>query len=156
MPEKETLALINACLNGISTCLLLWAYVQIRNKNVAKHRGGMVAALVVSALFLATYLTSNFYYGDLSTKDMGLPGWLRGSYLIFLLVHVLMAIVMLPFIAGAVYFAIRGRFETHKKFSKPAFFMWMYVSVTGVMVYLLLYQLFPRIAENPAIFEVAA
>ena len=146
MPDKATLALINACLNGVSTVLLLYAYVSIRRGRVSRHRGGMVAALIVSALFLVTYLTSNFVYGDLSTKDMGLPGWLRGGYLIFLLLHVVLAVVMLPFIGAAVYYAIRGRFETHKKFSRPAFWMWMYVSVTGVMVYLLLYQLFPRIA----------
>ena len=151
MPDKETLALINAILNSVSFVLLLWAWIQIKNDHVHRHRAGMLSALFVSAAFLTTYLTSYFVYGDRSTDGMGIPGWLRVSYLIFLMIHVVAAVAMLPLIGLALYYAFKRQFQTHMKFSRPALWIWMYVSVTGVMVYLLLYQLFPAIAATSEI-----
>jgi putative membrane protein len=151
MDGKETLALVNALLNSVSTVLLLMAFVQIKKGNRVVHGRLMVSALVVSTAFLACYLTSYYVYGDRTTDSIGvIPLWLKYSYLIFLAAHVLMAIVMLPFIALAVWFAARGRYETHKKFSRPAWWMWMYVSVTGVIVYLVLYHLLPAVAVKEA------
>lgn len=143
MPDKETLAAINATLNGISFLLLMWGYIQIRKDHVQRHRTTMLTALATSAAFLTTYLTSYFVYGDKSTGEMGLPMWMRVSYLLFLLVHVLAAVGMLPLIGAALYYAFRGKFETHKKFSRPAFWIWLYVSVTGVMLYFILYWFLP-------------
>ncbi len=148
MDGKETLALVNAILNGISGSLLLLGYLQIRQKNYRAHGWLMASALVVSTVFLACYLTSYYVYGDRSGNLPGLPRWIYVGYLIFLAAHVLMAIVVLPFIFAAVWQAYRGRWQRHTRYSRPAFWMWMYVSVTGVMVYFLLYQILPAIAAR--------
>ncbi len=147
MDGKETLALVNAILNAISGVLLVLGYVQIRRGNRRAHGTFMAAATVVSALFLACYLTSYAVFGDRTTASIGviLP-WIKWGYLIFLLLHVLAAIVVLPFIFGALWQAYRRRFDRHVKFSRPAFWIWMYVSVTGVIVYALLYHVLPAVA----------
>ena len=151
MDGKETLALVNAVLNAISGVLLVVGYVNIRRGNARAHGWSMAAATVVSAIFLACYLTSYAVFGDRTTASIGvIPLWLKWGYLIFLLLHVLAAIVVLPFIFGALWQAYRRQFQRHKTFSRPAFWIWMYVSVTGVMVYLLLYHVLPAVATRGA------
>ena len=147
MDGKETLALINAILNGISGVLLILAYAQIKRGNRRAHGWLMASATVVSAVFLACYLTSYAVFGDRTTDSIGIiPAWLKYGYLIFLALHVLVAITVLPFIFGALWQAYRRRWDRHTQFSRPAFWMWMYVSVTGVLVYVLLYHVLPAVA----------
>jgi uncharacterized membrane protein YozB (DUF420 family) len=147
MDAKETFALVNSCLNALSTVLLIAAYVQIRKHHYRAHGTLIVAALVVSAVFLVGYLYSNFTYGSRTTEQIGvLPEWVKVSYLIFLAVHVILAMVMLPFIGMAVYRAARRQWVKHTFWSRPAYWMWLYVSVTGVMIYFLLYQILPAMA----------
>lgn len=146
MDGKETLALINACLNATSGLLLVAAYVQVRRSHWRAHGWLMGAAFVVSSVFLAFYLTSYYLYGDRSGNLPGVPRWMYISYLLFLAAHVVMAIVVLPFIFVSFWQAYRRRWERHTRYSRPAFWMWLFVSVTGVMVYVLLYHVLPAVA----------
>ncbi|HVT89449.1 MAG TPA: DUF420 domain-containing protein [Tepidisphaeraceae bacterium] len=141
MNGKELLAAINATLNGSCAILLIAGYVMIRRQKVRAHVTLMISALVVSAIFLACYLYSQFAYGD---RTIGLkPSPLRTFYLILLASHVLLAIGMLPPILMTVWRAYHWRWEAHKKIAKPTLAVWIYVSITGVMVYWMLYHLFP-------------
>jgi uncharacterized membrane protein YozB (DUF420 family) len=141
---KELLAAINASLNGLSATLLVLAFIFIKRRMVAAHAWTMIAALFTSAVFLACYLTSYFKYSERSTKEMAHIGSLRYFYLALLASHVLLAVVMLPMIVMSLVRAYQRKWQKHHKIASPTFFIWFYVSVTGVVVYLLLYQLFPR------------
>ena len=101
----------------------------------------MVAALISSTLFLAGYLFYHYKAGRTVFVD---PAWFRKYYLVLLVTHTILAVVMLPMIIATVVFAARGRFEAHKKIARWTWPIWMYVSVTGVIVYLILYQIFPQ------------
>ncbi len=133
------LPLINAILNSITTILLLSGFAAIKSGNEDLHRKIMSAALVTSALFLTCYLTHKFTVGP--TRFTG-EGGIRSLYFFILITHTILAIVNLPMIIWAVTLAIRGRFEQHKKVARWTFPIWLYVSVTGVLVYLFLYQWF--------------
>ena len=147
MDPKEAFALANSCLNAVSTVLLLAAYVAVRRRQYRTHGKLIAAALTVSSVFLACYLYSNYAFGSRTTASIGvLPPWVKYGYLAFLFVHVVVAILMLPFIAAALWHAYRRRWDRHPRYSRPAFWMWLYVSVTGVMVYFLLYHLLPAYA----------
>ena len=131
---------LNACLNGTSTILLTAGYIFIKRKNEKAHRNCMVAALVTSSLFLASYLYYHFHAG----RTVFPAHWFRPIYLVILLTHTVLAVVIVPLIIAAVVQAIRGRFESHKRITRWAWPLWMYVSVTGVVIYVLLYQIFPQ------------
>ena len=135
---------VNACLNGLSAILLGAGYYFIRQKNQRAHRNCMVAAFITSMLFLACYLT---YHGYLAihlhrgpTRFQG-AAWLRPIYLAILLTHTVLAGVIVPLALTTLGFAWRGRFERHRRVARWTWPLWMYVSVTGVLIYLLLYQL---------------
>lgn len=143
MQGKELIAALNASLNGTCTVLLLLAFVFIKMRKVRAHAWTMVAALTCSAVFLVFYLYSYFAYGD---RSSGLQsGALKTFYLILLASHVLLAIVMLPMIVMALLRAYNREWARHHKIASPAFFIWFYVSVTGVVVYWMLYHLFPSL-----------
>jgi putative membrane protein len=138
MTLPETLALLNACFNATAGVLLVSAYVAIRRKQVQRHRRRMVAALVMSCLFLISYLTRMAIAGD--TPFQG-TGWLRPVYFSILVTHVLLAMAVVPLVLRTVFLAYRRRFPEHRRIARWTFPIWMYVSVTGVVVYLMLYQL---------------
>ena len=129
---------INATLNGIAFLLLLAGYVAIRRRNVRLHQTFMVSALGVSAAFLACYLV--YHFNELSKKFEG-PTYLRTVYLLVLVPHIILAIVMLPMIFVTFRRALAGRFGDHKRIARPTLAIWLYVSITGVIVYLMLYHL---------------
>ncbi|HXR47994.1 MAG TPA: DUF420 domain-containing protein [Candidatus Limnocylindrales bacterium] len=138
---------VNASLNGLSAVFLTFGYVFIRRKNKIAHRNCMVAAFVTSIIFLACYLT---YHGYLAvvlregpTRFLR-PLWFRPIYLTILISHSILAAVIVPLILVTLYRAKKERFELHKKIARWTWPLWMYVSVTGVLVYLLLYQIFPQ------------
>jgi len=131
---------LNACLNSASTVLLTAGYLFIKRKNEQAHRNCMVAALVTSTLFLASYLYYHFHAG----RTVFPENWFKPIYLVILLTHTVLAVVIVPLIVAAVVQAIRRRFESHKRITRWTWPMWMYVSVTGVVIYLLLYQIFPQ------------
>jgi putative membrane protein len=141
------LPVVNAVLNATACCLLVIGFLLIKRRQYAAHGWVMCSAFSVSAAFLTCYLTYHARYGE---KTSGLPpGGLRNFYLyIILLPHVLLAIVMVPMILRTLYFAYRRNWIAHTRISRPTFWIWLYVSVTGVVVYWMLYHLFPKIVGS--------
>lgn len=131
---------LNACLNATSATLLVLGYVQIRRKNILAHRLCMSAAFLTSTVFLVSYLFYHYHHG--STRFQG-QGAIRGLYLTILLTHTVLAAVIVPMILLTLARALKGDFARHKPLARWTLPIWLYVSVTGVIVYLMLYQLYP-------------
>jgi len=138
----QDLPALNATLNGLSGLLLLAGWISIRRGHRIAHRNCMAAALVTSTVFLASYLT--YHYLSHTVTRFVEPAWFRPFYLTILLTHTVLAVVILPLIALTVYRAVRQQFEKHKRIARWTWPLWMYVSATGVVIYLLLYQVFPQ------------
>ena len=138
---------LNATLNGISALLLVAGWRFIRAGRRIAHRNCMIAALVTSTVFLGCYLTYHFQmqrlYGRAHTSFAD-PAWFRPIYLALLATHLLGAIGMLPLILLTFLRAFRERFDAHRRIARWTLPIWFYVSVTGVVIYLLLYQIFPQ------------
>lgn len=136
------LPIINACLNAIATVLLITGFTLIRRKKVSAHRRVMISAFVVSCLFLVSYLVYHYHVGSVRFDK---PGWVRTVYLCILATHTVLAAAV-PFLAIiTLTFALRGSFARHRAIAKWTLPIWLYVSITGVIVYLLLYQVRPRL-----------
>jgi uncharacterized membrane protein YozB (DUF420 family) len=133
---------VNASLNGLSAIFLTAGYIFIRRKNQTAHRNCMMAAFVTSIVFLICYLT--YHLNVQTVTRFRNPAWFRPVYLVILLTHTVLAIVIVPLILVTLYRAWRQRFDPHKKIARWTWPLWMYVSVTGVVVYLLLYRIFPQ------------
>lgn len=131
---------LNACLNATSGVFLLVGFRAIRKGDVERHKRMMVAAFFASSLFLVSYLTRYALAGSYAFPVEG--GW-RTLYLLILLSHSLLAAVLLPMVLRTLWLPWKGRYDAHRKIAKLTFPMWAYVSVTGVVVYLMLYHL-PR------------
>jgi putative membrane protein len=130
---------VNAFLNSTSAILLTAGFIFIKRKNERAHRNCMLGALVTSSLFLTSYLYYHFYAG----RTIFPENWFKPIYLAILLTHTVLAVVIVPLIIAAVVQALRRKFESHKRITRWTWPLWMYVSVTGVLIYLLLYQIFP-------------
>ncbi|MBI4471570.1 MAG: DUF420 domain-containing protein [Acidobacteria bacterium] len=129
---------LNAALNSIAAILIAAGFYFIRRKRIHAHKVCMLAALATSALFLASYLTYHYHVGSVRfTKE----GWLRAVYFPLLISHVFLAAIVLPMILRTAYLALRGRFDRHVRLARWTFPTWMYVSITGVVVYMMLYHL---------------
>jgi uncharacterized membrane protein YozB (DUF420 family) len=141
------LPVVNACLNGLSAAFLASGYVLIRQGRSVAHRNCMIAAFVASTLFLICYLTYHTYLGYVlhrgPTRFLE-PTWFRPVYLTILGSHTLLAIVIIPMIFVTLSRALRQRFDLHRRIARWTWPLWMYVSVTGVVIYLLLYRIFPQ------------
>ena len=131
---------LNACLNGTSAVLLLSGYTFIRSGNVAAHRACQVSAVIVSLLFLASYLTYHYNHGTTRFQGTGLA---RPIYFTILTTHTILAVVIVPLVAVTLYRALRGDFSRHRRIARITLPLWLYVSITGVIVYLMLYQIYP-------------
>ena len=131
---------VKACLNGTSALLLLTGYTFIRARNVTAHRTCQVSALIVSILFLISYLTYHFHHG--ATRFQG-QGLVRPVYFTILLSHTILAIVIVPLVVMTFYRAFRNDFTRHRRIARITLPLWLYVCVTGVIVYLMLYQIYP-------------
>lgn len=131
---------INACLNGTSFILLFSGYRFIRAGNVAAHRACQISALIVSLLFLASYLTYHYHHG--ATRFQG-TGIVRPIYLTILMSHTILAVVIVPLVALTFYRAFRNDFARHRRIARITLPLWLYVSITGVIVYLMLYHIYP-------------
>jgi putative membrane protein len=131
---------LNAALNGASAVLLTLGWVFIRRRQVAAHRACMLAAFTVSIAFLVSYVAYHFLAGS---RAFGGQGWIRWVYFPLLITHVVLAAAMVPFVLTTLYRALRGEFLTHARIARLTLPVWLYVSITGVIVYLLLYQLYP-------------
>jgi uncharacterized membrane protein YozB (DUF420 family) len=130
---------INASLNGIAALLLFLGWRAIKSGNRERHKAIMIAALATSATFLVCYLYYHFTAVGL-TRYQG-QGLMRTIYFSILLSHTPLAAIMTPFILAAVYFALKGRFDAHTRITRWVWPVWMYVSVTGVLIYVMLYLL---------------
>ena len=130
----------NACLNATSFVLLSSGYFFIRAGKVATHRACQIAALCVSIVFLASYLTYHFNHGTTRFQGTGLS---RPIYFTILTSHTILAIVIVPLVIITFYRAFRLDFVRHRKIARITLPLWMYVSITGVIVYLMLYQIYP-------------
>ena len=131
------LATVNAGLNATAAVLIATGVYFIKQKNIRAHKVCMTFAVVVSALFLVSYLTYHYNVGSVRfTKQ----GWIRGVYFPLLLTHTVLAAVVLPMVLRTLFLAVKGRFRSHVRAAKWTFPVWMYVSVTGVVVYVLLYH----------------
>jgi putative membrane protein len=141
------LPLVNACLNTACTVLLLLGWNFIRSGHRAAHRHCMIGALCTSAAFLACYLYYHFRmqqeHGAAHTRFVD-PAWFRPIYLAILLTHLVGAIAIVPLVLLTVSRAFKERFEAHRAIARWTLPIWLYVSVTGVVIYLLLYQVFPQ------------
>lgn len=138
MIPLESLPTINAFLNTTCAVLLVIGYIMIRNKRIAAHRACMLSALTCSVFFLVGYLTYHFQVG--TTRYDG-EGILRPIYFTILTTHTILAIVIVPMVIITLVRALRERFDKHKAIARWTLPIWLYVSVTGVVVYLMLYQL---------------
>ena len=128
---------LNATLNGTSAVLLAVGHRFIKRGSMAAHRACMIAAVVCSTVFLASYL---WYHAHVGSVRYPLHDWTRTLYLCILGTHTVMAATIVPMVIGTLTFALRGRFERHRSLARWTYPIWMYVSVTGVIIYLMLYQ----------------
>jgi putative membrane protein len=128
---------VNAALNGLSAVLLSCGYLSIRRRRVARHRAFMLSALACSALFLVSYLVYHAHAGVHRYPGVGAR---RTVYLSILGTHTVLAVVIVPLILRAVYLALNARYPEHRAIARWTLPLWLYVSVTGVIVYWMLYR----------------
>ncbi len=131
---------VNAVLNGTSAILLTMGFVFIRRRNIAAHRACMLTAFGVSVLFLLSYVAYHYQAGSRPFEGQG---WIRPVYFVLLISHIGLAAVILPFVLTTVYRAWRSEFARHVRLARWTLPMWLYVSVTGVLVYWMLYHVAP-------------
>ncbi len=131
---------VNAFLNGTCAVLLFAGYSFIRSGRVAAHRVCQMSAVVVSIVFLASYLTYHYHHG--ATRFTG-PGLARYIYFAILISHTILAVVIVPLVGITLYRALRADFVRHRRIARITLPLWLYVSITGVIVYLMLYQIYP-------------
>ena len=135
--ELSDLPAVNATLNATSAVLLATGYAFIRKKQVNAHRVCMVSAFVVSMLFLVSYIVYHLHAGRTKfTED----GWVRPVYFTILLTHTVLAIAIVPLVLMTLYRAMRGQFDRHVRIARWTLPIWFYVSVTGVIIYFMLYH----------------
>jgi uncharacterized membrane protein YozB (DUF420 family) len=132
---------LNATLNGTSAVLLITGRVLIARGRIAAHRACMIAAVTASGLFLGCYLFFHFKVGNILFLGQG---WARPLYFTILISHVILAIVIVPLAVITLRRGLKGRYDKHRAIARWAWPLWMYVSVTGVIVYFMLYQWFPH------------
>jgi uncharacterized membrane protein YozB (DUF420 family) len=128
---------VNALLNAISGVLLLVAYTLIRARKVEQHRKFMIAAFITSSLFLVSYAT---YHAQVGSVRFTRQGFVRPLYFTILITHVTLAAVVLPMAIITLSRGLKARYAQHRRIARWTFPIWLYVSVTGVLVYVLLYQ----------------
>lgn len=134
---------LNASLNAVATVLISTGFVLIKLKKTAAHRAVMITSAVVSAIFLVGYVTHKAMIRGVHTPFGGEGQALRAFYYGMLISHIILAIAIAYLVPRTFWFALRGDFETHRRWAKFTFPIWLYVSVTGVLVYLFLYVWWP-------------
>lgn len=134
------LPVLNATLNAAAATLLVIGHAFIRRGQIARHRACMVSALLVSSAFLVSYV---IYHVEVGSIRFTHPGWPRAVYFAVLATHVPLAATVVPLALVTLSFALRGRFDRHARVARWTLPIWLYVSVTGVMVYFMLYHVWP-------------
>lgn len=139
-------AALNASLNGASAILLAGGYAAIRNGKIAVHKAFMISAFCVSSVFLASYLVYHYRVGHVAFQGQG---WVRPVYFVLLLTHTVLAVVIVPMILVTLRRAWLARFDRHRIIARWTLPLWFYVSVTGVIVYLMVYQIYTAANVTP-------
>ncbi len=130
---------LNALLNATSAALLVLGYRFIRRRAISAHRACMLAAFAVSIVFLTSYVA---YHAQVGSVHFPGTGFVRGVYFAILITHTILAALVPPLAVVTLYRALRGNFERHRRVARWTFPVWLYVSVTGVVVYVMLYQVY--------------
>ena len=131
---------VNAALNAVAAVLLTFGYIFIRTGRIPQHRAMMISAACVSGLFLISYVT---YRLNAPIFVFAGHGWIRPVYYVLLASHVALAMVMVPMVALTLTRALKRQFPRHRRVARLTWPVWMYVSVTGIIVYVMLYQIYP-------------
>ncbi len=131
---------LNACLNAMTTACLLLGWRAIRQRRVRQHRAWMLTAVLLSAAFLSSYVVHHYRVG--SVRFAG-PAWLRMVYFLVLVPHIVLSAVMVPFVLLTLWRALQGNFSQHRQLARRTLPIWLVVSITGVLVYWLLYHASP-------------
>ena len=142
MPDLSIFPALNATLNGASAILITTGRALIRSnrrKKVSLHRACMIAAVATSSLFLVSYL---YYHAHVGSVRFPGQGWVRPVYFALLISHTLLAATVVPLVLLSLTAALRGRFERHRRIARWTYPIWLYVSVTGVVVYIMLYRIY--------------
>ena len=141
-----TLPHVNALLNTTSGLCLITGYIFIRRRRIAAHRASMIAAFVSSIIFLISYLTYHtllaYKLGLGPTKFIG-EGFIRPVYFFILITHTILAVVIVPFVIVTLRRGLKRQDARHRRIARWTFPLWLYVSITGVVVYLMLYRIYP-------------
>lgn len=132
----SNLSTVNAFLNALTAAFLIAGRVQIKRGRADIHKRFMLTALTTAVLFLVSYLVYHYQVGSVKYPHFD---WTRPLYFVILISHTILAAVMVPFIIAAVVLALKGKFEKHKRIVRWVWPVWMYVSVTGIVVYFMLY-----------------
>jgi len=130
---------LNASLNAVSAVLILTGRVLIARGQVALHRAFMIAAVVTSGLFLISYIMYHIHAGSVHFPGQG---WVRPVYFSILISHTLLAVAVPPLVIISLTYGLRSRFDRHRRIARWAFPIWLYVSITGVVVYIMLYRIY--------------
>jgi putative membrane protein len=139
-PGVSALPMVNAALNAISGALLIVGYGFIRQRKVTAHKTCMLTAFGASSLFLVSYVVYHYHAGS---KHFGGQGWIRSVYYPLLISHLTLAALIVPLALVTIYRAWSGQFARHMRIARWTLPLWLYVSVTGVLVYWMLYHLAP-------------
>ena len=142
----QDLPLLNACLNGLATCFILLGFWFIKQDRKQAHIVCMVGALATSTLFLASYLYYHFHATGMTKFTEA--GWPKTIYFIILFSHIPLAALVVPLVFLTVIPALRARYDRHRRIARWTLPIWLYVSVTGVLVYLMLYVWYPPAAAG--------
>jgi putative membrane protein len=132
-------AALNASLNGVSAVLLAGGYAAIRSGKIAVHKAFMISAFAVSSVFLGSYLVYHYRVGHVVFQGQG---WIRPVYFVLLTTHTILAVVIVPMILITLRRAWLEKFDRHRAIARWTLPLWFYVSVTGVIVYLMVYQIY--------------
>ncbi|MBO6536607.1 MAG: DUF420 domain-containing protein [Balneolaceae bacterium] len=135
LPWIKNLSALNATFNSLSTIFLLLGFNEIRKKQFDKHMNYMISAFITSALFLVSYIVYHTFVGD--TKFMS-EGIIRYVYFFILISHIVLSVFVVPLVLTTFYFSLSGQFVRHRKIARWTFPIWLYVSVTGVLVFIFL------------------
>lgn len=141
----QSLPVVNASLNALATVLIVAGLVAIKADRKRLHKACMAGAIAVSAAFLTCYLI--YHFNVVAVTKFTHAGWPKTIYYFILLTHIPLAILVLPLLVMTVWPAIQGRYEIHKRWARITAPVWLYVSVTGVLVYMMLYVWYPPAAS---------
>lgn len=131
----KNLSIMNAAFNALSTMFLLLGFREIKRRNFARHMNYMISAFITSSLFLVSYIVYHHFAGDTPFEG---KGFIRPIYFFILISHIVLSAFVVPLVLTSFFFAFSGKFDKHKKIARWTFPIWLYVSVTGVLIFILL------------------